>query len=35
MRDYDWVEPAGFPPVAFGYTESSVEAVTAGLSLRA
>ena len=35
IRDYDGVEPPRFQPVAFSYTESPVEAVTAGLSLRA
>ena len=29
MRDYDWVEPSGFPKVPIGYTESDAEAITA------
>jgi hypothetical protein len=35
MRDYDWVKPAGYPPIPFSYTESSVEAISASVSLRA
>ena len=29
MRDYDWVEPSGFPKVPFSYTGSDAEAITA------
>jgi hypothetical protein len=25
MKDYDWIEPQGFPRIPFSYTESSVE----------
>jgi len=35
MRDYDWIKPAGFPPVPFSYTESPVQEVAGGASLRA
>ena len=26
MKDYDWIEPAGYPKVPFRYIESNVEA---------
>lgn len=34
MRDYDWVKPAGFPPVPFSYTESSAQASGAEAGLQ-
>jgi len=35
MRDYDWIEPAGYPKVPFSYTESNVESFSFGINLKA
>ena len=34
MKDYDWIEPAGYPKVPFSYTESNVEAFSLGVNMR-
>jgi len=35
MRDYDWVEPSGFPKVPFSYTESAAEALSFSAAFKA